>query len=307
MEVRPSRYRPGVSSLGEMIVALVIGALVLTAILTVYGRANRAAEAILGRVENPATATEVLQLLAQDLDRVLGGEQNISIQIKNGLDHGLSRAQLVLRRTMRDSKNQEKVFEEITWRAGYDYDGSTPGLVIYRGHEGIDVEDKLLDPKRESWENSYPLVPLCRGVTFFQLEVPKGKDEFVDQWADPVLPPGVRVSISFAQPHETVRGTWEVYDEEKTVHTIAIDKTRKIKFVMAAGAAAGNDPNAKTGEKTSEKDDGKTPQKTGEKGAAKTGEPGSRKLDQRGSQRTNEPAPYKSVRPSSGTTGRTRP
>lgn len=297
-----------------MIVALVIGALVLTAILTVYGRANRAAEAILGRVESPATATEVLQLLAQDLDHVLGGDQNVSVQIKSGLDSGFARAQLVLRRTMRDSKNEEKVFEEITWRAGYDYDGSAPGLVIYRGHEGIDLEDKLLDSKRESWEGSYPLVPLCRGVTCFQLEVPKG-DEFLDQWADPGLPPGVRVSISFAQPHETVRGTWEVYDEEKIVRTIAIDKTRKIKFVMAAGAAAGGDPNAKTGEQKSEKGDGKTPQKTGERGPTKTTEPGSQKLDERGSrttgprapQRTNEPAPYKSVRPSPGTTGRTRP
>jgi hypothetical protein len=306
IRVRPSRYRPGISSLGEMIVALVIGALVLTAVLTVYGRANRAAEAILGRVENPALATEVLQLLAQDLDRVLGGEQNVSIQIKNGLDHGFSRAQLVLRRTMRDAKNEEKVFEEITWRAGYDYDGSSPGLVIYRGHEGINVEDKLLDPKRESWEDSYPLIPLCRGVTLFQLEVPKG-DDFLDLWMDPALPPGVRVSISFAQPHETVRGTLEVYDEEKIVRTIAIDKTRKIKFVMAADQGAGGDPNAKTGEQTPEKNDGKTPPQTGERAPAKPGELAFPRLDQRGTQKTNEPAPNKSFRPVPGKTGRTRP
>jgi hypothetical protein len=297
-----------------MIVALVIGAMVLTAILTVYSRANRAAEAVLGRVESPALATEVLQLLAEDLDHVLGGEQGVSIQIKNGLDNGFARAQLVLRRAMRDSKNEEKVFEEITWRAGYDYDGSAPGLVIYRGHEGIDLEDKLLDPKRDSLEANYPLIPLCRGVTCFQLEVPKG-DEFLDQWADPALPPGVKVTISFAQPHETVRGTWEVYDEEKIVRTIAIDKTRKIKFVMAAGGADGNDPNAKAGEQPPQKGDGKTPQKTtAERGPAKAGEPGSGKMDERGSrttsqrapQRTNEPVPYKPVRPVPGRTAQPR-
>src|SRR5512135_1497113 len=149
------QYRSGFSSLGEMIVALVIGAMVLTAVLTVYTRANRAAEAVLGRVEGTALATEVLQRLSEDLDRVQSGQPGVSIQIKNGIDNKFSRAQLVIRRTMRDSKNQEKVFEEITWRAGYDYDGSSPGLVIYRGHEGIDLEDKLLDPKRESWESSY--------------------------------------------------------------------------------------------------------------------------------------------------------
>jgi hypothetical protein len=55
------------------------------------------------------------------------------------------------------------------------------------------------------------------------------------------LPPGVRVTVSFAQPHETVRGAWEVQEEEKISRTIAIDKTRKIKFVIPAEdqAAAG--------------------------------------------------------------------
>lgn len=291
------QYRPGISSLGEMIVALVIGAMVLTAILTVYTRANRAAESVLARVESPALATEVMQRLAEDLDRVLSGQQDVTIQIKNGLDKGFARAQLVVRRTMRNNKNEEKVFEEITWLAGYDYDGPSPGLVVYRGHEGIDLEDKLLDPKREAWESSYPLVPLCRGVTMFRLEVPKG-DEFVDQWADAALPPGVKVTISFAQPHETVRGTWDVYDEEKIVRTIAIDKTRKIKFVMAAAGPDANDPNVKTAGKTAEKTDAKTPQKAGETG--------SRTIDGRTPQKTNEPLPSKSVGPVPGKAGRGR-
>ena len=299
--------------------ALVIGALVLTAVLTVYGRANRAAEAVLAQIDSPATATEVLQLLAEDLDRVLGSEQGYSVQIKSGLDNGFRRSQLVIRRTMRDSKNEEKVFEEITWRAGYDYDGDSAGLVIYRGHEGIDAEDKLLDSKRDSLEENYPLVPLCRGVTCFLLEIPKGEDEFVQTWTDAALPPGVRASISFAPFHETVRGTLEVNDEDKICRTIAIDKTRKIKFMVAAGAKGGkadaNDPNANAKEQTSEKTDEKTSKKTGERGSPKTGEAGtpktsergSRTTDPRASQRTNEPAPYKPVKPAPGATGRTRP
>lgn len=297
-----------------MIVALVIGAMVLTAILTVYGRANRAAEAVVAQIESPALATEVLQLLAEDLDRVLGGEQGYGIQIKSGLDNGFRRSQLVIRRTMRDGKNEEKVFEEITWRAGYDYDGISPGLVIYRGHEGVDVEDKLLDPKRESWEESYPLVPLCRGVTCFLLEIPKGEEQFVQQWTDAALPPGVRVSISFALPHETVRGTMEVYDEEKIYRTIAIDKTRKIKFMVTAAGPDGNDPNANTKGQTPEKTNEKTPQKAGERGSPKTGETGNQKTNERGSrttdqrapQKANEPVPYKPVKPVPGTTKRTR-
>jgi len=287
-------------------VALVIGAMVLTAILTVYTQANRAAEAVLARAEGSALATEVLQRLSEDLDRVLSSQQGVTIQIKNGLDNKLARAQLVIRRTMRDSKNQEKVFEEITWRAGYDYDSASPGLVIYRGHEGINLEDKLLDPKRESWESSYPLVPLCRGATCFRVEVPKG-DALLDQWADVDLPAGVKVTISFAMPHETVRGTWEVYDEEKITRMIAIDKMRKIKFVMGGTGADGNDPNAVAAGKTPEKAGEKTPQEPGKSGLQKTSERGSRTTEGRTPQRNNEPTPYKSVQPVPGKTGRTRP
>jgi hypothetical protein len=279
-----------------MIVALVIGAMVLTAVLTIYGRANRAAEAVLGQIESPALATEVLQRLAEDLDRVLSSDQGYSIQIKSALDNGFRRSELVIRRTMRNTKNEEKLFEEITWRAGYDYDGDSAGLVVYRGHEGIDAEDKLLDSKRDSLEDNYPLVPLCRGVTCFLVEIPKGEDEFVQTWTDAALPPGVRVSISFAQPHETVRGTMEVYEEEKIYRTIAIDKTRKIKFIVAAAnAPRGGDSNADAKEQTSE-----------ETGSQTTSEQGSRITDRRASPRTNEPAPYKPVRPSTGATGRGR-
>lgn len=262
-----------------MIVALVIGAMVLTAILTVYGRANRAADAVLAQVDDPsaATATEVLQLLAEDLDRVLGSEQGYSVEIKSGLDNGFRRSQLVLRRTMRDSKNEEKVFEEVTWRAGYDYEGDSAGLVIYRGHEGIDAEDKLLDSKRDSLEDNYPLVPLCRGVTCFLLEIPKGEDEFVQTWTDATLPPGVRASISFAMPHETVRGTMEVYDEEKIYRTIAIDKTRRIRFIVAAAEGRGDSgPNPDTQEQTSEATDEQKSSKTGQTGSRTTNERGSR-------------------------------
>jgi len=222
-------------SLGEMLAALVIGAMVLAAILGVYARANRAADAVLAKVESPALVAEVLQLLAEDLDRLLGaGGDGTSIKIEPGFDNGFARSRLTLRRTYRDAKNEEKTFEEITWLAGYDHEGSVPGLIIYRGHEGINLEDKLLDAKRENWEKNYPLIPICRGVTFFRIEVPKNKeDEFVDRWAASALPPGVKVTISFAAPYETVRGTWDVLDHEKISRTVAVDRTRAIKFTAS--------------------------------------------------------------------------
>jgi len=299
--LRQSGYQPGFS-LGEMLVALIIGAMVLTAVLTVYGRMNDAADAVLRKIDSPALAAEVFQCIEEDLDRILGTEPGVTIQIKNGSDNKYARAQLVIRRTLRDSKNQEQTFEEVTWRAGYDYDNSA-GLVIYRGHEGINSEDQLLDQKREAWEKNYPLVPICRGVTFFQIEVPKG-DDFVDQWSDAALPPGVKVTISFAQPFETVRGTYDVDDLEKITRTIAIDKTRKIRFVASATALEGADPNAPAGGQALDRTDERAPGKAGERTSGKSTDRVTGKTTVRPAPKTNEQTTRKTNERMSPTTSR---
>jgi len=228
---RQSRLYPGYS-LGEMLAALVIGAMVLTAVLGIYGRANRAADAVLGKIESPMLCTEVLQLIAEDLDRVMGAA-DASIVIQNGFDNGFARAQLILRRTFHDAENKEQTLDEIIWRAGYDYESGVPGLVVYRSYDGIALEDKLLEQKRRTWEKNYPFVPICRGVTFFRIEVTNG-DDLIDKWSTPALPPGVRVSLSFAPPYETVRGTLDVADSDKVSRTIAVDRTRRVSFAVSS-------------------------------------------------------------------------
>jgi hypothetical protein len=230
-----------------MLVALVIGAMVLAAILGVYARANRASEAVLRKIDTPMLAAEVLQLVAEDLDRALGAD-DVTVQVKNGFDNGFITAELILRRTVRTIDNREQLLEEITWRGAYDYDSATPGLVIYRSHEGVGSEDKLLDAKRDTLEDERPFIPVCRGITFFKIEIPKG-DGYVDRWTDSALPTGVKVTLSFANPYETVRGTFDVLDHEKTSRTIAVDRTRAIKFTLPQATGAGNsesedDPNA---------------------------------------------------------------
>lgn len=239
----PAGRRTGFS-LAEMVVALVLGAMVLATVLGIYGQVNRAVSATLQKVESPSLAAEVLQLIGEDLAHALGGE-DVTLQLRNGFDHGLPRAELILRRTFHDSENREQTLEEIVWRAAYDSEGEVPGLVLYRSYSGVAPEDKLLDSQRAIWEKDYPFVPLCRGVTFFRVEACKGED-LVDQWATPALPPGVKVTLSFAEPYETVRGTWDVPDEEKISRTMVVDVTRAIKFSTAAPGAEPNettDPN----------------------------------------------------------------
>ncbi len=212
---------------------VIIGSMILVAILTIYNRANQAADAVIRKIDSPAWAREVLQLIAEDLGRALSAD-DVTLQIRNGSDKGFQRAELVLRRTYHDSENKEQTLEEITWRAGYDYEGTTPGLALYRSYQGVGPEDKLFDDNREDWEKSFPFVPICRGLTFFQIQACKGED-LLDQWPASPPPPGVKITLSFATPVEGVRGAY-VDDSDKISRTVALDPTRKIQFASAAGA-----------------------------------------------------------------------
>jgi len=224
-----------------MLATVIIGAMVLMAILSIYNRANRAAGAVLAKIESPALASEVLQLIARDLDATLGADDAV-IQIRNGFDNGFARAELVLRRVYHDQQNQEQVLEEIIWRAAYDSGGDAPGLVVYRSCEGTGREDRLLENQREDWEKNYPFVPVCRGATFLQIQAYKG-DELVDTWPLSAAPAGVKVTIAFAESYETVRGTRDVPDEEKISRTFVVNAMRKIRFAMNAAEDA-NQPDA---------------------------------------------------------------
>lgn len=218
-------------TLGEMLAALVIGAMVLTAILSVYSRLSRAAASVREKIDAPIMANEVLQLIARDLDRIME-TSDIEVQFQNGYDNGYPSAQLTLRRTYKDSKNEEQTFEEIVWRSAYDHDSPEPGLVLYRSYSGIGFEDNLLDAKRDEWESNYAYVPVFMGLTYFEIEAPKG-DGVVRVWPSGDPPTAVKVTVSFGAPYEGVDGALDVSESDKVTRTMAIDKTRTIKFVMA--------------------------------------------------------------------------
>jgi hypothetical protein len=65
--------------------------------------------------------------------------------------------------------------------------------------------------------------------------VPAGKNP-VEKW-NGSPPPGITVTISFAKPDKKADGTFDVPEEEKITRTIAIDRTRKIRFDISTGEA----------------------------------------------------------------------
>ena len=232
---------------------LVIVSLVLVAILGIYTRANRAAEAVLEKIDAPVLTTEVFQLIARDLDKIMSAE-NVSLQVRNGYDNGFATSEMTLRWTVDDPQKQEQLLEEIIWRAAYDYDSAMPGMVLYRSHKGVAKEDKLLDAKRDDLESESPLIPICRGVTFFRIEIPKGEGA-LDRWVDAELPGGVRVIVSFAEPYETVRGTKDVLEYERTSRTIAVNRARKIPFMLPKDPDAESNDKEKQQEETQDAND----------------------------------------------------
>jgi prepilin-type N-terminal cleavage/methylation domain-containing protein len=221
------KYRRGFS-LAEVLVALTIGAMVLVAVLSIYSRAETSAAAITRKLDSSRLPSEVLQRIAEDLDRTAAPGADTKVTIENKFENGFSTARLTVLKTIYNSKNEKQTFEKIVWQTNYDNDANS--LVLYRSHSGIALEDKLLDEQKEDWEKEL-FVPICTGVTFFKIQVPTGEN-FQDNWTSDSLPPGIVVTISFAEPFKTLAGILDVPEDEKVIRNIAIDRTRAIKFIL---------------------------------------------------------------------------
>jgi prepilin-type N-terminal cleavage/methylation domain-containing protein len=222
------KYNSGFS-LAEVLVALTIGAMVLIAVLSIYSRAETSADAITRKLDSSRLPSEVLQHIVEDLDRVCAPGADTKLTIENKFDNGFSTARLTILKTIYNSKNEKQTFEKFIWQTSYDSDAN--GLVLYRSHSGIALEDKLLDQQKEDWEREL-FVPICTGVTFFKIQVPRGEG-FLDNWVGDSLPPGVVITISFAEPFKTLDGTLDVPEDEKITRHITVDRTREIKFILA--------------------------------------------------------------------------
>jgi prepilin-type N-terminal cleavage/methylation domain-containing protein len=216
-------------SLAEVLVALTIGAMVLVAVLSIYSRAETSTAAITRKLDSARLPCEVLQRITEDLDRIGAPGADTKVTIENKFENGFPTARLTVVKTIYNNKNEKQTFEKIIWQTSYDNDVN--GLVLYRSHSGIALEDKLLDEQKEDWEKEL-FVPICTGVTFFKIQVPQG-EEFQDSWASDSLPAGIVVTISFAGPFKTLASTLDVPENEKITRHIAVDKTRAIKFILA--------------------------------------------------------------------------
>ncbi len=248
-------------SLAELLAALTVGSLVLVAVLGVYSRVQRASFAVMERLDKGQLSSEILQRIAEDLDKVVapvskGDVSYTKVTVENKLDNLFSTARLTIEKNIYDNKNEAQTLEKIVWQTNFDYDGDANSLILYRSHSGIALEDKLLDESKEEFRREM-FIPICSGVTFFKIQVPQGsisaptteealinrpgqaeedvfdEEDFLDEWNRNTLPGAVVVTVSFGSAFKRVSGEMDVADEEKVSRTIAIDRTRMVKFDLA--------------------------------------------------------------------------
>ncbi len=225
---RISAAREGFS-LAEVLAAVTIGSMILVAALSIYNRAEKSAAKVTQKLQSTQLSSEVLQRIAEDLDRIISSDSDTTINIQNKLKNGLPAAKLTITKKIKDSENKEQTFEEIVWQSLYDYESPAAGLVLYRGYSGRTLEDKLLDKNKDELELKRS-APVCSGVTFFEINAIQNEKP-VNKWDGPP-PTGITVTLSFAEPFKSANGSWDVPEMEKDTRTIAIDRTRKIQFAL---------------------------------------------------------------------------
>jgi prepilin-type N-terminal cleavage/methylation domain-containing protein len=243
--INKSFRRCGGFTLVEIITVLTIVGLVMSATLTVYSRVRGNAERVTEMLDKDTLPAEILHRIAEDIDRMTTAGTDTKITIANKVVEDYASAMLSIKSVIYNSKNKEETLEEITWHTAVALSAATyePTLMLFRTHGGISLEDTMFDtdspgldfPSQAELQEagSQQAIPLCEGLTFFEIAVPKG-DTFLDKWNDKKLPNSIVFTLSFSDPKEMEDGYWGIDATDIYVRTIAVDRTRKIKFSFVA-------------------------------------------------------------------------
>ncbi|HRV20240.1 MAG TPA: type II secretion system protein [Anaerohalosphaeraceae bacterium] len=221
------RSKQNAFTLVETLIVLMLAALIVTAVLGIYQQVRGAAVAILERMEKNRLQTEILQKIAEDIDRLAAPGFDAAIRFRSKLDNGFRSSQLVLENSYYGSTNQKQTYERIIWQTSYDPQGKT--LILYRMHDGLNVEDKVLEKDAASSPSAQMFIPVAAGVTYFDIQAQQGEN-ILGVWLSDTLPKAVRVGISFAPLQQLADGSIGVPEENILYRTVAVDRTRVIPY-----------------------------------------------------------------------------
>ena len=223
MKATAFKTRESGFTLVEVVVVLMVASLVLMAVLGIYNRMRVSGLVILDRLEQNRLQNEILQKIAEDIDRLAAPGFDATIKFQNRVNNGYRSASLILENSYYGNKDKKEIYERIEWLTSYD--PQLDSLKLYRMHGGLNIEDKVLgvDPEAP------PYIPVAEGLTHFEVKARQG-DNVLGAWTSDTLPKGVRVALSFALPQQLSDGTVGVPEEDVFFRTIAIDRTRLISY-----------------------------------------------------------------------------
>jgi type II secretory pathway pseudopilin PulG len=226
MSIKKRQFR-GALTLVEVVVVLMLAGVIILAVLGIYNRVRASAVVILDRLEQNRLQTEVLQKIAEDIDRLAAPGFDAIINFQNKVDNGFRSAQLILESSYYNNRDQKTTYERIIWQTSFD--PLIESMILYRMHEGLNVEDKVLEKNPEMSPGSGLYIPVADGVTYFELKAQQG-EQVLGAWNSETLPKGVRVGLSFEPLRELYDGSIGVPEEDVTFRTIAVDRTRLIPY-----------------------------------------------------------------------------
>ena len=239
---------PAGFSLIEILAVVVIAGMIAVAVLNVYSRAQSTIASIDTRIDSQVLPNEILQRIAEDIDRLTLPGLDTRIAVANKFDGQYNLSQITITTQYYDSGTPPKaqVFEKVHWQSAYD--PAEDALTLYRSHTGLNLADKIVDKDlAEQQRGGRQLcIPVTTGITFFEIVVPRGNTLYRD-WKLSTLPRAIRITISLAAPQEDWEtGDMVVFDEDKVTRTVAIDRTRMIsyKFVRQEFTLDETDPNS---------------------------------------------------------------
>ncbi|MCE5185476.1 MAG: prepilin-type N-terminal cleavage/methylation domain-containing protein [Planctomycetaceae bacterium] len=214
-------------TLVETLVVLALSSMIMIAILGIYQQVRAGAVAITGQLEKNRLNAEILQKIAEDIDRLAAPGFEATINFRNKLDSGYRSAQLILESSFYGNNNRKMTYERIVWQTSYD--AFSDSMILYRLHDGINVEDKIIEKTPDESSGAGLFIPVASGVTYFECKAQQGED-VLGAWTAAALPKAVRIGLSFEFPRQLEDGTVGVPEEAVSFRTIAVDRTRMIAY-----------------------------------------------------------------------------
>jgi len=230
-------------SLIEILTVLIMSVMILTATLLIYSRVRGSVAAINSRLEKQAIPDEILQKIAEDIDRLAAGGFDAAITIQNKNDTGYNSAQLIIENRYYGNGEppQPSIYERVVWQSVYDplFDQMT----LYRSHSGLNLEDALVDNMQAGDKLPEVFVPICPGLTCFSVFAVTDANELEPQWQKQAMPNGILLKLSLEPMIQLEDGSYELPEENIVSRAVAVDRTRPIAYKLNTQLTDYNDPN----------------------------------------------------------------